>query len=158
MDDVVIATGLFFGGLLITAVAAVWFRHQKLGFNGGFMGALGVILIGLSLWTRAEVKLSPGGLEARFETLESQMDSVAASQQLVTETVAEVAEGVETTQEQVVALSHAVENPLRVRPQTFDSIRRRIQPGAIDLDRLDSARVLTPRVDPRLLSPRRRGM
>lgn len=154
MDIIVFGTALLLGALLIVVVAVVWLRHQKLGMPGAFLSAIGAFLVGLSLWTRFEVSVTPGGLEARFETLEHQMDSVAASQQLVTETVAEVAEETQATREQVVALSHVVEDPRRTRPQTFDSIRSRLErPATIDLHRLDSARTLTPRVDPRLLRP-----
>ena len=69
VTNMVIIAGLILGSLAIISVCWVWVSKQVMGTGGGVLSFFGVMLVGLSIWSRASVEVSPEGVRAEFERL-----------------------------------------------------------------------------------------
>jgi hypothetical protein len=70
------AVGMVMGSVAVVSASYVWVKHQRFGVGGTFLSFVGVVLVGLSVWSRARVEISEGGLLAEFERLQQQLEEV----------------------------------------------------------------------------------
>ena len=122
MADIVIVVGLVLGSLAIGTACAVWWRHQQFGTGGSFLSVVGLVLVGMSIWSR--VSFSVGGATVDLERLAQRVEDVARAGEEVSEAVAEVAEGTETTRRQFVDLTRALERQRTLPPQQLEELRQ----------------------------------
>ncbi len=84
--------GVILGSLAIVSVCWVWLSKQMLGMGGGVLSFVGVLLVGLSLWSKASVEVSPDGIRAEFERLENEVREVSVRSEKNSNDVKAVAE------------------------------------------------------------------
>ncbi len=84
--------GVILGSLAIVSVCWVWLSKQMLGLGGGVLSFVGVVLVGLSLWSKASVEVSPDGFRAEFERLENEVKKVSVRSEQISNDVIAVAE------------------------------------------------------------------
>ena len=70
------AVGMVMGSVAVVSASYVWVRHQRFGVGGAFLSFVGVVLVGLSVWSRARVEISESGLLAEFERLQQRLEEV----------------------------------------------------------------------------------
>ena len=70
------AVGMVMGSVAVVSASYVWVKHQRFGVGGAFLSFVGVVLVGLSVWSRARVEISEGGLLAEFERMQQQLEEV----------------------------------------------------------------------------------
>lgn len=104
MGDAVVVAGLLLGALMVVSACWVWIRHQKFGTAGAVLCLSGVVLVGLSVYSRVSFKV--GGIEAE---LEAKVEKIAQRTELASEGVLELADQVNASQRQFVALADALE-------------------------------------------------
>ncbi|HSJ31814.1 MAG TPA: hypothetical protein VK933_10290 [Longimicrobiales bacterium] len=140
------ATGLVAGAAALAAVLIVWVRSQQFGVGGGVLSLVGVILIGLSVWSRINVEVTPEGIKATLEGLERRVEQVAEATGTVADAVGQVAHSVEVTQTQFNSLTQILERPQQLTPERLRSIRRPVEVAAPlpagDAEQLERARLL----------------
>ena len=156
INELVLIVGLILGSLAILSVCWVWLRKQVFGPGGSILSFFGVLLVGLSLWSRASVELTPEGFRAEFERLQEEINQVVKKSERISEEVNAVAEAnhVITREVQVVAENLAVNKTqflelARVLNQREvlhqDQIDRLSAPvkamPAVDLKKLESVRL-----------------
>ena len=71
------AVGMLIGSVAVVSASYVWVKHQRFGVGGAFLSFVGVVLLGLSVWSRARIEISEDGVLAEFERLERQVEEVA---------------------------------------------------------------------------------
>lgn len=156
MNELVFIVGLILGSLAMLSVCWVWVRKQVFGPGGGVLSFFGVLLAGLSLWSRASVELTPDGFRAEFERLQQEINQVVRKSEQISQEVAAVAEVNQliTREVEVVAENLAVNKTqfleltraLNQRDVLHtDQIKRLAQPvetmPVVDLQKLESARL-----------------
>lgn len=136
--DAAFVLGLVLGTLAIVSACWVWLRRQTFGVGGGVLSMVGLVLVGLSVWSTAKVQVSPtGGLSAEFERLERQVDELAERNAEVAEEVVKVAEAVDTTRSRFVDLTEALERRPGFRPGELESLRAPVpEPLTTDVEAL----------------------
>ncbi len=77
------AVGMLIGSVAVVSASYVWVKHQRFGMGGAFLSFVGVVLLGLSVWSRARIEISEAGLLAEFERLQQQLDDVSRTTELV---------------------------------------------------------------------------
>lgn len=102
--DVVVGAGLLLGALMVVSACWVWIKHQRFGTAGAVLCLSGVVLVGLSVYGRVSFKV--GGIEAE---LEAKVEKIAQRTELASEGVLELADQVNVSQRQFVALAEALE-------------------------------------------------
>ncbi|MDO3379142.1 hypothetical protein [Geoalkalibacter halelectricus] len=122
--DLAFVVGLVLGTLAILSVCWVWIKRQILGTGGAMLSLVGVLLVGLSVWSSARFAISPEGFEAEFSRLEQRVNEVAHSSNALREEVLAVAENVETSRTQFLHLTEALETRRALPPQTLEEVRR----------------------------------
>jgi hypothetical protein len=58
------AVGIVMGSVAVVSASYVWVKHQRFGVGGAFLSFVGVVLLGLSVWSRARVEISEDGVLA----------------------------------------------------------------------------------------------
>ena len=77
--------GIALGALLIVSVAWVWLQKQIFGMNGAGIGLIGVVLVGLTLWSSISVSYSDEGFEFELTRLQERIDQAETELQQATE-------------------------------------------------------------------------
>lgn len=131
--------GLILGSLLLVVVAITWFRKQIFGFGGAGLSVIGLVLLGLSLWTSVNIRV--GGWETQLNLVEQRLAQVEQTNVEMSNDLAEVATIANVTKSQFIDLTTALERP-RVPTDRLRALRSRVEE--------------TPRIDPDLL--RRRNL
>ncbi len=70
------AVGMIMGSVAVVSASYVWVKHQRFGIGGAFLSFVGVVLLGLSVWSRARVEISEDGVLAEFERLQQRLEAV----------------------------------------------------------------------------------
>lgn len=136
MEDIVLGTGLVLGSLALLSVFFVWIRKQTFGTGGSILSVVGLILIGMSLWSNIRFRISAEGFEASLEAIESRVEQVADAGTDIAETLTDVTRNLETAQTQFVALTQVLERR-QVAPAQMQALRRPIESAAV----IDPARL-----------------
>ena len=77
------AVGMIMGSVAVVSASYVWVKHQRFGMGGAFLSFVGVVLLGLSVWSRARVEISEEGLLAEFERLQQRLEEVTRTNERV---------------------------------------------------------------------------
>lgn len=101
--------GLILGSLAILSVCWVWLNKQILGMGGGVLSFVGVLLVGLSLWSSASVEVTPDGFRAEFERLQQEVIQVSNKSEQISNDVQAVARA-----------NEAISNEVKVVAQNLD--------------------------------------
>lgn len=70
------AVGMIMGSVAVVSASYVWVKHQRFGIGGAFLSFVGVVLLGLSVWSRARVEISEDGVLAEFERIQQRLEDV----------------------------------------------------------------------------------
>ena len=70
------AVGMIMGSVAVVSASYVWVKHQRFGIGGAFLSFVGVVLLGLSVWSRARVEISEDGVLAEFERIQQRLEAV----------------------------------------------------------------------------------
>jgi hypothetical protein len=97
--------GVILGSLAIVSVCWVWLSKQMLGIGGGVLSFVGVLLVGLSLWSKASVQFGQDGFRAEFERLQNDVKAVAESNKALSRKVKVVAEVTDINKTQFLQLT-----------------------------------------------------
>ena len=109
ITNMVFIAGLILGSLAILSVCWVWLRKQVLGVGGGVLSFIGVLLVGLSLWSSASVEISPDGFRAEFERLQEQVQQVSVQSQQISNDVLAVAEANKAISQEVKVVAQNID-------------------------------------------------
>ena len=140
--------GIVIGGAAVIISATVWLKKQKFGAGGATLSLVGLVLIGLPVWSSVKLTLpGGGGLDAQFRELRLRVEQVAGATQQISQEVATLANISETTRAAFGELTGALEAQQPLRPDHLQMMRARVlDSGAIDHVKLERAnRVLSPK-------------
>jgi hypothetical protein len=93
---------LIVGTLMLGCVCFVYVKHRAFGFGGTVLSALGVILLGMSVWRSIDVSLSKEGIKAK-------LNQVEATAKQATETAKNAEVATQQANQQVSALTNRFE-------------------------------------------------
>lgn len=149
--DVVIIIGLIMGSVTLLTACYVWLRKQVFGLGGGILSLVGVILIGLSLWSNVSIEVSEGTIKAEFDRLERQMNDMAHANEAVTEEVGAMWRVVDTNKDQFIQLTQELQTRRTISQERLDEIREPVLTvPQVDVQKIDSAKaLLNPKRYPR---------
>lgn len=71
--------GLLIGSVALLAASYVWVKHQRFGSGGAFLTFAGLVLVGLSVWSRARLEVSDEGMVAEFEKLQQEVAELSTA-------------------------------------------------------------------------------
>lgn len=138
--NVVYIVGMVVGTVMAGATALVLVKQQSLELWSFGFSALGVMLIGMSVWTQFRIRISPEGAE--IEALRNQVVETAQAVGVVVEELEAAATALETNRSQFNELARllatretlpAADVQRLVEPQN--------QPPQVDCSRLEGARI-----------------
>lgn len=95
---------LIMGSLSLLSTCYVWIKQQKFGTGGSVLSLVGVILIGLSVWSKASIQVSPDGLVAEFERMQKKQQELIAANNVLSSSLQATVETAETNKKQYLAL------------------------------------------------------
>jgi hypothetical protein len=134
------STGIVFGSVAIGSASYVWLRHRIFGFGGSMLSLVGIALLGLSIWSGIRIEISQAGLQADFQRLAQQVDTVVEANQVVTQEVKKVADIAQTGRQQFVELTKTLEAERAITPSKLEEIRRSVLAApVVDTQRLERA-------------------
>jgi hypothetical protein len=144
--------GLALGVVATLSVLWVWIRQQKFGSGGAVLSTMGFLLVSLSIWSAIDFTL-PGGMGVKVERLQQQLNEVQSATEETSEQLINVAENVETTQEQFVALTDELLKVSAISPTTLQEVQESVlEARPVDLERLRAIsrnREVVPQREPR---------
>ena len=132
--------GMGVGAIMTLAAAYVLLKNQDFGLSSLGFTALGVLLIGMSVWSQFKIQITKEG--AVIEAIRKQVEDTAESVLAIAEEVNVAAEALEVNQAQFTELANAL---VRERVIPREDLRRFVRPAAemptIDRARLDTTRI-----------------
>jgi hypothetical protein len=115
--------GLFVGVIVILSVVFVFVKSQTLNSGGIMLTLVGMILIGLSIWSN--IKLEGEGFTIELNKIKSDVNRVATASTAVNEEVIRIAKDVNSNNQQVAELSKVIsENNPVLREQILKVTRQ----------------------------------
>jgi hypothetical protein len=69
MQTLVIISGILLGAISIGSATWIWHQKQVFGIGGCVLSAVGVMLIGLSIWKNLELSADKDGVKLKFDSL-----------------------------------------------------------------------------------------
>lgn len=163
--QVALIVGMIFGALMIGSVCVVFIKRSTFGVGGGTLSVLGVLLIGMSVWSTARFEVSPGGVKFQVDQLQKQVEEVEERTESISGEVretkvraealageveqvqttagnlsrelADVALSAQTSNQQVLRLSEALEARQALDPE----VNREIQESLMQAPELDVERI-----------------
>lgn len=142
MDPWVYGTGLVLGIAVIVSVLWVWLRRQVFGTGGAVLSAIGVLLVGLSIYSN--VQISGAGIQIQVQRLADQVNEVHETTGVISEQVINVADNAQTTQNQFLALTEELRSVPSISEAELEQVRQPVlEARPIDLERLRAASRMT---------------
>lgn len=167
LTQVALIVGMIFGALMIGSVCVVFIKRSTLGIGGGTLSVLGVLLIGMSVWSTARFEVSPEGLKiqveqlqkrvemvqelaesisgevretkVRAEELAGEVEQVQTAARTISAELADVALSAQTSNLQVFRLSEALQQRQALDPEVTRDIQEPLmQAPEIDVERIRS--------------------
>lgn len=127
--------GIVIGSAAILAVAFVWIRKQTFGIGGSVLCSVGVVLLGLSVWTTMKIEISQQGISWEFER---RLATVLEANEALTEEVQVLARNNEAARQQLTALTDTLQEARVLDVQRADQIRQPAQAApSVNLQRLE---------------------
>ena len=105
IENTVVLVGLAVGTAALGTACAVWYRKQQFGMGGATLSVVGVVLIGLSIWSGVTFSITADGLEVELDSLEERLAQVAENSSVVSEEVVKLHEVVTRSRDQVAQSS-----------------------------------------------------
>ncbi len=165
LTQVALVVGMVFGAFMIGSVCVVFIKRSTFGMGGGTLSVLGVLLIGMSVWSTARFEVSPEGLkvqveqlqervervqeraetisgevretQARAEELAGEVEQVQTAARNISKELADVALTTRTSSQQVLRLSEALQEREVLDPAVGREIHERLMRAPeIDVDRI----------------------
>ncbi len=141
IQTLVILVGLILGAVLVVAAVVVGVKKQGFAYGEILITAFGVILVGLSLWSRVSLEL--GQFKAEFDTefdaLQQGVQEVAEAAAVVSEEVSKLDKASASQRAQVATLVRSLK-PQILDPRTRATVQRELEIAPrIDHDRLRAA-------------------
>jgi septal ring factor EnvC (AmiA/AmiB activator) len=166
LTQIAFIVGMVFGAFMIGSVCVVYLKRSTFGMGGGTLSVLGVLLIGMSVWSTARIEVSPeGGLKLQVEKLQERLDDVEeraeeisgdvrntrvqtevlagdvsqvkTAARAISEELADVAESARTGNQQVLRLSASLQQRQAIDPAAAQQIERSLRSAPqIDVDRI----------------------
>ena len=135
--------GIIFGSGAILSVTIVYIRSQKLGFTGLGFAFVGMILVGMSIWSSIKISVNENGIETELERLHRQVGEIAQASVTVSDTVASVVEEAERNRSNVSELAAAIESTPTESLANLESIlTEKSVVERVDLQSLNTARAM----------------
>ena len=78
MQNIALGIGCLVGAVALMTAIWVWYEKQSFGIGGSVLSAVGIILLGFSIWQSGEVTANKDGFSFKFTSLEEIAD-VASS-------------------------------------------------------------------------------
>lgn len=165
LTQVAFVVGMVFGALMIGSVCVVFVKRSIFGTGGGILSVLGVLLIGMSVWSTARFEVSPEGLKVQVEQLREQVEGVQqkaeeisgdvqnaqarteevagdveqvrTAAQMISHELADVAMSAQTSNQQVLLLSEALQERQAIDPRAAREIQEPLRRAPqIDVERI----------------------
>lgn len=165
LTQIALVVGMVFGAVMIGSVCIVFVKRSTFGMGGGTLSVLGVLLIGMSVWSTARIEVSPEGLKFQVEQLRERVEDVQeraeqisgevqearvqteevatgvsevknAARTLAAE-LAEVAVTAQTSNQQVLRLSRSLQERQAIDPEVAREIEQSLRRAPqIDVERI----------------------
>ncbi len=136
-QTLVIVVGLILGAVLVLAAVVVGIKKQGFAYGEILITAFGVVLVGLSLWSRVSLEL--GQFRAEFESLKEGVQEVAEAAAVVSAEVIKLDKAATTQRDQVAILVRSLK-PQTLDPGTRATVQRELEAAPrIDPTRLSAA-------------------
>ena len=156
LTQVAFIVGMVVGVGMIGTVCIAYVKRSTFGMGGGTLSVLGVLLIGMSVWSTARFEVSPeGGLKLELEKLREQVENVEEraeeisgevqstrahteelqgdvsqvrnAAQMLSEELAEVASTAQTSNQQVLRLSESLQERQALDPRAAQEIQESLR-------------------------------
>lgn len=132
LQTIVFVLGMILGAILIVAVAVRYWKQGNAGIGAAGLALIGMLCIGLSLWTSIEVEA--GDVKVRLKSLAEQLDAV-------TEEVTKASESQEQARAQILQLAHQIQTaPTGTQPDLRNVTRNLENIRPVDVERLAKVR------------------
>ena len=135
LTNSVIVTGLVMGSLTLLSAIWVWYSEQTFGYTGTLLSFFGAILIGLSVFSSAEIRI--GDVVIKVERLAQQVETLQEINTAMSTDFIALAKNVELQRSQFVMLSNSVR---AANPGVSNAIEEIVRPlneaQAVDTRRL----------------------
>jgi len=135
LTNAVIVTGLVMGSLTLLSAIWVWYIKQTFGYGGTLLSFFGAVLIGLSVFSRAEIRI--GEVEITIERLAQRVESLQEINTAMSTDFIALAKNVELQRSQFVMLSNSMRS---ANPDVSNAIEDIVRPlneaQAVDTARL----------------------
>jgi hypothetical protein len=119
MESYAVAAGIVAGAILVVSAAVVWFRKQVFGVGGSLLTVAGLLLLGMSIWSRAKVSVGADGITAEVEQAVRQAADAGAA---VAEETTKLAKDVELLRQELSRLAASVQATGKVSPEDADNV------------------------------------
>ncbi len=137
IQTLVIVVGLILGAVLIAAAVLVGIKKQGFAYGEILITAFGVVLVGLSLWSRVSLEL--GQFKAEFDSLKKGVQDVAEAAAVVSEEVTKLDKAATSQRVQMATLVRSL-NAQTLDPRVRATVQRELEAvPRVDLRRLTSA-------------------
>lgn len=150
----VLTVGLLMGSLMILSVCFAYVRGRPFGTGGIVLTIGGVILIGLSVFSRISLSVSDEGFEARIQSIEHKVGAVEEKNASVTERLKTVDQNVQLVNEANQVVSEELQTVAKTQRTNTDKVtqlsdvlaaRKLVQPEVAEQLRTDFRKL--PQVD-----------
>ena len=130
--EIVIYAGILVGSLAILGVVWVWARKQVFGLGGGVLSFFGTVLIGLSVFSRAQITI--GDTTIVLETLQQQVETLEQDKIQLAEEVGKLSRNADLQRSQFIAIGQSLQQ--QAEPQMRLQLNSVMQPleGAEPID------------------------
>jgi hypothetical protein len=126
--------GLIIGSVAVLAVIFVYVKDRTFGTGGTALSLVGVILLGLSIWSDIQISVNKEGVDARFETIERNIEMIANTSADLTKEVDKVANNVQKSNTQFLELTNTLNSRKVISPDQRNQLQSPIR-TAVPLDR-----------------------
>jgi len=102
------AVGMIMGSVAVVSASYVWVKHQRFGIGGAFLSFVGVVLLGLSVWSRARVEISEDGVLAEFERIQQRLEDVTRTNDRVQRDLDSLQSRLTASEQQFLAMARVL--------------------------------------------------
>jgi hypothetical protein len=137
--------GMGVGAIMTLAASYVLLKRQNFSLSSLGFTALGVLLIGMSVWSQFKIQITKEG--AVIEAIREQVEETAESVLAIAEEVNVAAEALEVNRAQFNELATALARERVISPEALQRlVRPTDEMPTIDRAKLDTARIRLDRV------------
>jgi cell division FtsZ-interacting protein ZapD len=122
------AVGMIMGSVAVVSASYVWVKHQRFGIGGAFLSFVGVVLLGLSVWSRARVEISEDGVLAEFERIQQRLEDVTRTNDRVQRDLDSLQIRLTASEQQFLAMARVLRDKSLI---TGVDLKRVTAPGGV---------------------------